>query len=170
VTSTSSTGGASQLIHPADADDSDGDEPLLSGSGHVNRDTPEEVLRQWLAIIETFVHVDTILQLHNKCRWRTTGERPTELAGLVRDGVPDNLRPDVWPLLTGAKQEEIDDLIAAYKLLGDKVFIYFSVGQYKEMLRSVHLSKSYYVIFIAHFPHMIISKMQTEEDKMRFTI
>jgi hypothetical protein len=42
---------ATQLIHPCADDESDGDEPLLSGSGAVNTVTSDEVMAQWQTIV-----------------------------------------------------------------------------------------------------------------------
>ncbi|VDO48575.1 unnamed protein product [Brugia timori] len=40
-----------QLIHPADEDESDSDEPLLSGSGVVNQECSDDVLSAWNKIL-----------------------------------------------------------------------------------------------------------------------
>lgn len=75
-----------QLIHPADADDSDHDEPLLSGSGHVNQECSEELLEEWNEILAKWE-----LDLENK---------PENLDTLMRNGVPDVVRGKVWQYIT----------------------------------------------------------------------
>ncbi|KAI6229680.1 hypothetical protein M3Y99_01143000 [Aphelenchoides fujianensis] len=92
-----------QLIQPINDDESDSDEPLLSGSGAVNRESDEGVLDEWRALIE---------------RWKTdiTG-RPPELQSLLQNGVPDQLRRDVWTLLSNCDD---DSLTANYHSLLEK--------------------------------------------------
>jgi len=93
-----------QLIHLADENDSDGDEPLLSGSGAVNQECPEDVMEEWKSIIE---------------KWKEDQfNRPTKVNELIYDGVPDVLRGEVWQLL--AKVWKEDDLANTYRMLLDK--------------------------------------------------
>ncbi len=55
----------SQLLHPLDDDESDSDEPLLSGSGEVSKECPEDLLGAWNECIQ---------------KWKdNNGERPKEL-------------------------------------------------------------------------------------------
>ncbi|TKR72061.1 hypothetical protein L596_019577 [Steinernema carpocapsae] len=91
-----------QLIHPADEDESDSDEPLLSGSGEVNRECAEDVMAEWKEIMQ---------------KWKDDPEnsRPKELSALIRNGIPDVLRGEVWQLL--AKVNADIDLIDTYRLL-----------------------------------------------------
>ncbi|VDN28337.1 unnamed protein product [Gongylonema pulchrum] len=95
-----------QLIHPADEDESDSDEPLLSGSGIVNQDCSEDVLSAWNKVLE---------------EWKADPEwtRPKELADLIRNGVPDVLRGEVWQYL--AKVQIDPDLTDTYRLLLGKM-------------------------------------------------
>lgn len=92
----------SQLILPTGDDESDSDEPLLSGSGDVSKDCPEELMKQWTACIE---------------EWRTNeeGARPTIVSSLIHNGVPDVLRGEVWRLL--AKVHLDPELVNTYHLL-----------------------------------------------------
>ncbi|KAK0390326.1 hypothetical protein QR680_019302 [Steinernema hermaphroditum] len=91
-----------QLIHPADDDESDSDEPLLSGSGEVNRECAEDVMAEWKDVLQ---------------KWKDDAEnsRPKELSALIRNGIPDVLRGEVWQLL--AKVNADIDLIDTYRLL-----------------------------------------------------
>uniref|UniRef100_A0A915C0Q2 Rab GTPase-activating protein 1 n=4 Tax=Parascaris univalens TaxID=6257 RepID=A0A915C0Q2_PARUN len=91
-----------QLIQPADEDESDSDEPLLSGSGDVNRECSEDVLSAWGKVME---------------EWKADpdGTRPEGLADLMRNGVPDILRGEVWQYL--AKVQTDPDLTQTYRLL-----------------------------------------------------
>lgn len=95
----------SQLLHFADENDSDGDEPLLSGSGQVNQECSENLLAEWKDLIE---------------KWKENQDnRPTKVNELIHDGVPDILRGEVWQLL--AKVWKEDDLANTYRMLLDKV-------------------------------------------------
>jgi hypothetical protein len=93
-----------QLIHPADDDESDSDEPLLSGSGEVNRICPDDVLQEWQTIIE---------------KWKNEPEkRPAEMYTLIHDGIPDVLRGEVWQLLTKVYADP--ELVQTYHMLLEK--------------------------------------------------
>lgn len=84
---------------------SDGDEPLLSGTGEVSKDCSQDTLDEW----------DPVLK-----EW--DGEkRPKNLAPLVRLGVPEALREMIWKKLAGveAKTEMLD----MYKNLITKVSV-----------------------------------------------
>uniref|UniRef100_A0AC35UIN7 Rab-GAP TBC domain-containing protein n=1 Tax=Rhabditophanes sp. KR3021 TaxID=114890 RepID=A0AC35UIN7_9BILA len=84
-----------QLIHPADADDSDHDEPLLSGSGHVNQECSEEVMSQWEELIT---------------KWEADLEnRPVNLGPLVKNGIPDKLRGRIWQWMSKVVDQELSD-------------------------------------------------------------
>ncbi|XP_065362492.1 rab GTPase-activating protein 1-like isoform X3 [Calliphora vicina] len=80
---------------PTDPEDlSDGDEPLLSGTGEVSKDCSQDTLDEW----------DPVLK-----EW--DGEkRPKNLAPLVRLGVPEALREMIWKKLAGVdtKTEMLD--------------------------------------------------------------
>uniref|UniRef100_A0A1I8EPU5 Rab-GAP TBC domain-containing protein n=2 Tax=Wuchereria bancrofti TaxID=6293 RepID=A0A1I8EPU5_WUCBA len=91
-----------QLIHPADEDESDSDEPLLSGSGVVDQECSDDVLSAWNKIL---------------LEWKTDpeGTVPEGLGDLIRNGVPDVLRGEVWRYL--AKVQTDPDLTQAYRLL-----------------------------------------------------
>lgn len=78
---------------------SDGDEPLLSGTGEVPQDCPQDVLEEWYPIMTQ--------------DWE--GKRPKTLASLVRMGIPEKLRDKMWQRL--ANVENNTNLIDAYRLL-----------------------------------------------------
>lgn len=82
---------------------SDGDEPLLSGTGEVSKDCSQDTLDEW----------DPVLK-----EW--DGEkRPKNLAPLVRLGVPEALREKIWQKLTNVESKtEMHDM---YKTLLTKV-------------------------------------------------
>lgn len=83
---------------------SDGDEPLLSGTGLVSRDCSEGVLESWADVLRN---------------WKSTKQRPKQLAGLVRLGIPEALRGEVWQRLSGT--EESINMMENYRLLITKV-------------------------------------------------
>ncbi|XP_041974583.1 rab GTPase-activating protein 1-like isoform X2 [Aricia agestis] len=85
---------------PADPNDieSDGDEPLLSGTGEVSKDCGEDVLENWAQVLRSWV-----------------GGRPRALAQLVRVGVPEALRGEVWLRLAAVDQN--DSLMDTYRTL-----------------------------------------------------
>ncbi|VDL79325.1 unnamed protein product [Nippostrongylus brasiliensis] len=75
-----------QLIQPTGDDESDSDEPLLSGSGNVSKDCTEELMEQWKKCIEEW-------------KLSSEGSKPAMVSGLILNGVPDVLRGEVWRLL-----------------------------------------------------------------------
>lgn len=78
--------------------DSDGDEPLLSGTGEVSKDCGEDVLVNWAQVLRSW-----------------TGPRPRSLTPLVRVGVPEALRGEVWLRL--AAVDPNDKLMETYRTL-----------------------------------------------------
>ncbi|GAB6031470.1 hypothetical protein CHUAL_009238 [Chamberlinius hualienensis] len=91
------------MMSPTDPDDdSDNDEPLLSGSGEVSKDCKEGELDSWKEVLE---------------KWRLNlRQRPRQLAQLVHKGIPEALRGEVWQLLSGAF-ENSDQLLEVYRSL-----------------------------------------------------
>ncbi|CAF0767342.1 unnamed protein product [Rotaria sp. Silwood1] len=83
-------------------DDDDSDEAIISGFGHVSKDCDDEVLSNWSEIL---------------IKWRKNySERPKGLQRLVRQGIPEALRGEVWPLLAGSVKDE-NEMINTYRLL-----------------------------------------------------
>lgn len=90
--------------------ESDGDEPLLSGTGEVSKDCPEAILGDWAQALQ---------------RWRQLeGEkaapqiRPKQVAPLVRrSGIPEALRGEVWQLLAGVANDGPDPYLDVYRVL-----------------------------------------------------
>lgn len=89
-----------QLLHPTGEDESDCDEPLLSGSGKVSQECKEEHLELWNQLIEN---------------WDQQKNRPEKISELVLDGIPDKLRGHVWQLLADAINQP--DLVEKYQAL-----------------------------------------------------
>ncbi|XP_061383096.1 rab GTPase-activating protein 1-like isoform X1 [Danaus plexippus] len=85
---------------PSDPD-SDGDEPLLSGTGEVSKDCGVDVLENWAQVLRSWV-----------------GPRPRALEQLVRVGVPEALRGEVWLRL--AEVDQNDKLMETYRTLISK--------------------------------------------------
>lgn len=78
---------------------SDGDEPLLSGTGDVSKDCPQESLDEWGPILQ---------------EWLET-KRPKNLSALVRIGIPEALRGKVWQKL--ANVENNTEMTERYRVL-----------------------------------------------------
>ncbi|XP_022920626.1 rab GTPase-activating protein 1-like isoform X2 [Onthophagus taurus] len=88
-------------ITPKDEHLSDGDEPLLSGTGQVSKDCAEDVLENWADVLQ---------------KWKTTDQRPKQLSALVKLGIPEALRGEVWQRLAGSD----DQLLETYRILMTK--------------------------------------------------
>ncbi|GIY53604.1 rab GTPase-activating protein 1 [Caerostris extrusa] len=93
----------SLTLHDQDTE-SDNDEPLPSGTGDVSKECSSYELEGWAEVLQ---------------RWRLNlKQRPKQLIPLVRRGIPEALRGEVWQLLAGC----IDDrqIVDTYKNLISK--------------------------------------------------
>lgn len=89
-----------EAMTPKEEIDSDGDEPLLSGTGNVSKDCSEDVLENWADVLN---------------RWKQTCQRPKQLSALVKVGIPEALRGEVWQRLAGV--DENSKMMETYRLL-----------------------------------------------------
>uniref|UniRef100_A0A1L8DVR7 Putative ypt/rab gtpase activating protein n=1 Tax=Nyssomyia neivai TaxID=330878 RepID=A0A1L8DVR7_9DIPT len=81
---------------------SDGDEPLLSGTGEVSKECSKDILDEWKPILQEYERTGL-------------SKRPKLLAPLVRLGIPEALRGKLWQKL--AKVENHTELTEKYRLL-----------------------------------------------------
>ena len=84
----------------------DGDEPLMSGSGVVSKEiTDENLLEAWRDVLK---------------KWhQNLGQKPKQVHQLARKSIPEALRGEVWQLLAGCQNSQ--ELLEAYRILMTKV-------------------------------------------------
>ncbi|XP_043274725.1 rab GTPase-activating protein 1-like isoform X2 [Venturia canescens] len=82
-------------LTPKEEIDSDGDEPMLSGTGEVSKDCSAGELASWGEVLDT---------------WQVNEHRPKLLIKLTRQGIPEALRGEVWQRLSNCdtSQEMMD--------------------------------------------------------------
>lgn len=83
----------------------DGDEPMLSGTGEVSKDCSADELASWAEVLDG---------------WQVNEQRPKLLMKLVRQGIPEALRGEVWQRLSNCDNSQ--EMMDRYRMLITKVF------------------------------------------------
>ncbi|XP_040564697.1 rab GTPase-activating protein 1 [Lepeophtheirus salmonis] len=99
------------------AESSGDDEPLLSGFGEVSKDCTNSELLSWSQVLQ---------------EWNSNKLPSKQLAILVKKGIPEALRGEVWQRLTQTSELQ-DNIVETYKILNTK-----DSPDEKVILRDIH--------------------------------
>ncbi|XP_012282436.1 rab GTPase-activating protein 1-like isoform X2 [Orussus abietinus] len=87
-------------LTPKEEIDSDGDEPMLSGTGEVSKDCSADELASWAEVLDS---------------WQVNEQRPKLLVKLTKQGIPEALRGEVWQRLSNCDNSQ--DMMDKYRTL-----------------------------------------------------
>lgn len=103
---------------------------MLSGTGEVPRDCSEDELESWADVLS---------------KWTSNDQKPRQLSVLVKNGIPEALRGEVWQRLAGCENDS--EMMDTFRILITKVSITITINFRIQSLSPQNLFNTLFIFY-----------------------